>query len=548
VRLTVIPADAADSSARKVIALVRDEIKLEDGAAKARIMEVPDGRDASGKERNARVGVIDLPSFYSSFELEGRKGGEQKSTTTDVAKLLKKLLKENVTGVILDLRRNGGGSLEEAINLTGLFIKEGPVVQVRSSNGRIDVDSDPDPTIFYDGPLVVLTSRFSASASEILAGALQDYGRALVVGDSSTHGKGTVQSLLQLAPIMRQNGLLGTNDPGALKITIRKFYRASGASTQLRGVIPDMVLPSVNNLLETGESSLDNALAWDTIEPARYEVVNRVEPYLVELKKRSEQRLASDRDFSFVREEMARYKKLQADKSASLNEAVRLKEKKETDDRGKFRKKELASRPEPIDKIYEIRLKDVDQPGLPPRWQATNNLALLAFTNALGEDRAGVLVFNRWTNHHPVVWFTNAAGEVSAFTQQTNLFTMAAFTNTQGEAILFDWRNAATPKAYTAGKGVKLTADVFKGMNKDPKRVFVVARNPKDAGKEDDAVLVSTMEATEDEGVVDELVPGLDVTLDETRRILIDYIHLLDKSGGVAVARPGRAATVAPNN
>ncbi len=548
VRLSVIPADAADSSARKTITLVRDEIKLEDGAAKARIMEVPDGRDANGKERNVRIGLIDLPSFYSSFELEGRKGGEQKSTTTDVAKLLKKLLKENVTGVILDLRRNGGGSLEEAINLTGLFIKEGPVVQVRSSNGRIDVDSDPDPTTFYDGPLVVLTSRFSASASEILAGALQDYGRALVVGDSNTHGKGTVQSLLQLAPIMRQNGLIGTNDPGALKLTIRKFYRASGASTQLRGVTPDIVLPSVNNVLETGEGSIDNALPWDTIEPARYEQLNRVEPYLVDLKKRSDQRIASDRDFVFVRQDMDRYKKLQADKSASLNEAVRLKEKKDTDDRTKARKKELAARPEPIDKIYEIRLKEVEQPGLPPRWQATNNLPLLTFTNAQGGGQAGFLSFNRWTNHHPVVWFTNAAGEVSTFTQQTNLFTMAAFTNLQGEAILFDWRNSATPKAYIAGKGITLGTDVFKRI-KDPKRIFVVARNSKEAGKDEhDSVLVSTMDETEDEGVVEELVPGLDVTLDETRRILIDYIHQLDKSGGVAAAKPGRPAGVAPNN
>src|SRR5205814_3762614 len=144
----------------------------------------------------------------------------------------------------------GGGSLEEAINLTGLFIKEGPVVQVKDAEGNIITDEDTDPSVLYDGPLVVLTSRFSASASEILAGALQDYGRALIVGDTSTHGKGTVQSLLQLANYMRRTGAAATNDPGAVKITIRKFYRASGSSTQLKGVVPDMVLPSVNDQLE----------------------------------------------------------------------------------------------------------------------------------------------------------------------------------------------------------------------------------------------------------------------------------------------------------
>jgi carboxyl-terminal processing protease len=219
---------------RKIISLVRDEIKLEDSAAKARIYEVPMGSDEAGNEKVARLGLIDLPSFYSAFELEGRRdAGEQKSTTADVAKLLRKLAQEKVSGVILDLRRNGGGSLEEAINLTGLFVKEGPVVQVKDYDGRILKDTDPDSSVWYDGPLVVLTSRFSASASEILAGALREYGRALIVGDSSTHGKGTVQSL-QLGPLLRQT--VSFRPPiRALKITIRKFYRANGASTQLKG-------------------------------------------------------------------------------------------------------------------------------------------------------------------------------------------------------------------------------------------------------------------------------------------------------------------------
>jgi len=383
-----------------------------------------------------------------------------------------------VAGVILDLRRNGGGSLEEAINLTGLFIKEGPVVQVKGPdpNRPPQVDVDPDPSVFYDGPLVVLTSRFSASASEILAGALQDYGRALVVGDSGTHGKGTVQSLQPLSPIMRQFNLLGTNDPGSIKITIRKFYRASGASTQLRGVTPDIVLPSINNLLEVGEGSLDNPLAWDTIEPARYEKVNRVEPYLAELRKRSDQRITSDTDFVFIRGEMERYKKQQADKSVSLNEAVRLKEKKEADERAKARKKELVSRPEPPGKIYDIYLKDADEPGLPPPTVRTNSAS--------------------------------------------------AATNSSKSIVIT--KNSATPAAKS---------DVAGSPAKDAKAAPKPAEpKPTLAHDGDDS-----------DNPADPDVPAIDVTLDETRRILIDYIRLLDKAGGVAVTRPARPAGPASN-
>lgn len=377
VRLTVIPADAPDPSVRKFVTLIRDEIKLEDQAAKARLIEVP-----ADQSRNLRFGVIDLPSFYSSFELEGNKGeGGGKSTTSDVAALLDKLKQEKVSGLILDLRRNGGGSLEEAIRLTGLFIKEGPIVQVRDTLGKKVVDNDPDSSLAYDGPLVVLTSRFSASASEILAGALQDYGRALVVGDSCTHGKGTVQSLIQLAPILRGNGVPLINNPGALKITIRKFYRVTGSSTQLKGVTPDIVLPSVNNHLEVGEAAIDNPMPWDTIDAADYEKVNLVTPYLDSLLKRSEQRLAQDRDFTYIREDIERYKKAQEDKTVSLNEALRLKEKTEADDRVKARKKEQASRPPSSETVYELTLKEAGLPGLPPPLGSTNQVKGAA-TNA----------------------------------------------------------------------------------------------------------------------------------------------------------------------
>jgi len=355
--------DAADPSVRKVVSLVRDEIKLEDQEAKAKIIEVP----TPGSANVQRLGLIDLPSFYADLE---NRGAGRKSTTTDVAKLLKKLKDENVSGVVLDLRRNGGGSLEEAINLTGLFIKEGPVVQVKDSDGHISVDKDTDSSVLYEGPLVVLTSRFSASASEILAGALQDYGRALIVGDTSTHGKGTVQTLLNLGPIMRT-----TNNLGALKITIRKFYRASGSSTQLKGVVPDIILPSLNNHADLGEASLPNALPWDTVAAAKYDPVNVIPPVLPELRKRSESRVAVDKDFAYLRDEIARYKKAKEEKSISMNEDQRRKEKKEAEVRAKARKEELRARPDTGFKTFEITLKNADQPGLPAPTPKTNTLA-----------------------------------------------------------------------------------------------------------------------------------------------------------------------------
>ena len=536
VRLTVVPATASDSAARKIVTIIRDIIPLEEQAAKSRLHEIPDGKDAQGKDRFIRLGVIDLPSFYSS-EVDNRRGGvEAKSTTADVAKLVRKLKRENVSGLVLDLRRNGGGSLEEAVALTGLFIKEGPVVQVRDTEGRVMEDVDPDPSVFYDGPLVVLTSRFSASASEILAAALQDYGRALIVGDSTTHGKGTVQSLLDLKNTMRQLGLAVTNDPGALKYTIRTFYRVNGETTQKHGVTPDVVLPSVNNLLEVGEASLEHALEAKPIQRASYDKLGRVEPFLAELKRLSDQRIASDRDFGWVREEMDRFKKSQEDKSLSLNEAARLKEKKETDDRAKARKKDVTLRPESSERVYEIWLKHADQPGLPPRWYQTNKLAMLTFTNKAG-DAIGL---NRWTNYHPVAWITNKAGAFSSFALQENRFSTVTFTNAQGESLLFDWRGPGPAVAYRSVKGAPLSPETVAAI-KDPRLLFTAAQEE----KEPDAPLAAA--ATEDdEDVVDELVPGLDITLDETKRILIDYIRLLDKAGGVA-ATDGKRRTPVSN-
>jgi carboxyl-terminal processing protease len=366
VRLTVIPA-GEDASAAKVVSLIRSEIKLEDQEAKAKIIELPSAGDTP-----FRFGVIDLPSFYASFDpTNTRDRSEPKSTTADVAKLLAKLKEENVRGVILDLRRNGGGSLEEAVRLTGLFIKQGPVVQVQSSSGAVEQDSDDDPSVAYEGPLIVLTSRFSASASEILAGALQDYGRALIVGDGATHGKGTVQSVNALKPHMRGPF---TNEPGAVKVTIKKFYRASGASTQLKGVAPDLLVPSVwSESKDIGESSMKYPMPWDTIESAKFEHFQAVGPFVGELRRRSEERMRNDKEFNYIREDIAYLKKAQADKTVSLNEKERLQERDEQELRQKARDQERLARKEPTEKVYEITLKNVSMTGLPEPVQKTNS-------------------------------------------------------------------------------------------------------------------------------------------------------------------------------
>ncbi len=359
VTLTLIPADAADDAQRKLVTLVRDEIKLEDQEAKARLIELP-GPDG----HPTRLGVIDLPSFYASFELNNLKdNSEQRSTSADLTRLIKKLTAEKISGLVLDLRRNGGGSLEEAIRVAGLFIKQGPVVQVRDTSGDITVESDRDPAVAYDGPLAVLTSRFSASASEIVAATLQDYGRALIVGDTNTHGKGTVQTIYELNRVPNR---FPTNvNPGALKVTIRKFYRANGESTQLRGVQPDIVLPSVANYMEVGEASLDHPLPWDTIESARFEKLDRISPVLDELRRRTAKRQETSTDFAYIREDIEQFRRAQADRSVSLDETARRREKEENETRRKARLAERQARSTPAETLYEITLANAGKEGLP---------------------------------------------------------------------------------------------------------------------------------------------------------------------------------------
>ncbi len=353
VRLLVIPADAPDPSKRKTIELVRDEIKLKDQEARADIIIK---KDKNGEPM--KLGWITLPSFYADMEKH------QKSTTKDVLQLLKRLKKENVGGLVVDLRRNGGGSLEEAIALTGLFLKSGPVVQTKGSNGNIVVSSDPDPTVAYTGPLVVLTSRQSASASEIFAAALQDYGRALVVGDKNTFGKGTVQTILEIG---RFTSLLGSpsQEDGALKLTIQKFYRVAGGSTQLHGVASDIVLPSLTDLPEFGEGALKNALPYDEVPKARYTKWSESpEIFLEELKRRSEARVEESPEFHYVLEDMERMRRKLDENRISLNEEVRRVELNEDKERKEARSKDRLARQSDDTKIYRLTLDTVDKPNL----------------------------------------------------------------------------------------------------------------------------------------------------------------------------------------
>lgn len=348
VRLEVIPAKSAEGGERKIISLVRDEIPLEDQEAKAELIET---KGADGQIR--KLGVIDLPSFYADFNLSNdKKKKELKSTTKDVAKLLEQLKNQNMDGLILDLRRNGGGSLEEAINLTGLFIKKGPVVVVKDTFGRLVNDADEDPTVAYDGPMIVLTSRHSASASEILAGALQDYGRAVIVGEESTHGKGTVQTLYELNRFFQPTRKTEEPfHPGALKLTIRKFYRPSGHSTQRKGIVPDIIYPSVNNHRDIGEAELKNPLPWDIIptekleqEGITYERKDVVSALVPKLKERLSGRITKDQDWKYVQEDIERFKKLKERKFITLNEEQRLSEKDEIETLTDTRREEINGR------------------------------------------------------------------------------------------------------------------------------------------------------------------------------------------------------------
>ena len=317
VRLQLLPAGAAPGSAQKVIEFTRNRVSLEAQAAHKTM------RTIARNGRDVKVGIITVPSFYQDYDASRAGAKDYRSTTRDVQRLIGELRKDGAEVLIMDLRANGGGYLPEAESLTGLFIDRGPVVQLRDTTGRIEVDDDPDPAVFYSGPMIVLVDRFSASASEIFAGAIQDYGRALIVGQQ-TYGKGTVQNAHPL------NYTIFGRKPelGQLNVTIGKYYRITGESTQDRGVTPDIALPSLIDANEVGESTRDRALPWDHIDPASFKVEGDLKPVATTLQKLHDERTANSADFRYLQADIAALEAMRSQKTLSLNLKTREAERK----------------------------------------------------------------------------------------------------------------------------------------------------------------------------------------------------------------------------
>jgi carboxyl-terminal processing protease len=347
VRLDVIPADAGPDGKHVTIALVRQKISMEEQSAKKSILEVKDGTV------KRRIGVISLPTFYLDFEARRKNDKDYKSATRDVARLLGELKKEKVDNVLIDLRNNGGGSLSEAVELTGLFIDKGPVVMQRNGDNKVETESDTNPGMAWDGPLGVLINRGSASASEIFAAAIQDYGRGIIIGEPS-FGKGTVQTLFGLDRFAQNDKV----HYGELKFTIAQFFRINGGTTQLRGVTPDIKLPTMADSDSYGESSYDNALPWTQIKPAVYIPAGEVKEIVPLLDKKHEARVSKDKDFQYLAEDIALVKKQRKENSISLNEAVRRKERDTQEARSKLREARLLATPGADDPILVPDPKD----------------------------------------------------------------------------------------------------------------------------------------------------------------------------------------------
>ena len=315
VLLDVLPADAGPDGKHKLVTLTRKTIRLQEQAAKASVRSIIDGKTTR------RVGVIALPSFYEDFAARQKGVRDYKSATRDVARLLEDLKKEKVDSVLIDLRNNGGGSLTEAVDLTGLFIDKGPVVQQRNASGEISVESDTRAGVAWNGPLGVLINRGSASASEIFAAAIQDYGRGLIIGEPS-FGKGTVQNMINLDQIARNS----KPQFGELKMTVAQFFRINGGTTQLRGVKPDILFPAVSDAENLGESSFDNALPWAQVKAADYAPVGDLKGVLPVLLTLHEARVKKDKDFQHLQEDIAELKLQRKKNLVSLNEAERRRE------------------------------------------------------------------------------------------------------------------------------------------------------------------------------------------------------------------------------
>jgi carboxyl-terminal processing protease len=316
VRLQVLPKGASAQAVPKIVAVKRDEVKLENQAAKKSILEIPT------EEGPARIGVIDVPAFYMDYEAYARKEPDYRSTTRDVRQLIQELEQAGVEGIVVDLRGNGGGSLNEATQLTGLFIASGPIVQVKDTTRRVEVLQDPDPRIAYSGPLAVLVDGGSASASEIFAGAIQDYHRGIIIGEP-TFGKGTVQKMVDL------NQLIGDDEEGGLgqlTTTIAQFYRVSGSSTQHNGVVPDILFPAVYQGEDQGESALDNALPWDSIHAADFAPRGIERESIDLLREQHAYRVRHDPEFDYLRAEIEASREAQEQASVSLLERERRRE------------------------------------------------------------------------------------------------------------------------------------------------------------------------------------------------------------------------------
>ena len=328
VLLDILPAEAGPDGKHKLIPLVRKKISMDKQAAKKSIIDVKDGN------ATRHIGVIALPGFYQDFAARQKGDKDYKSATRDVAKLLEELKKDKVDSVLIDLRNNGGGSLDEAVELTGLFIDKGPVVQQRDSKGKVSVELDTNGGVAWNGPLGVLINRASASASEIFAAAIQDYGRGVVIGEQS-FGKGTVQSVVNLDQLVK-------NDKpkfGELKMTIAQFFRINGGTTQLRGVVPDISLPSLTDTDEYGESSFDNALPWTQIKPAEYAQTGDLTGIVPLLTASHDQRISKDKDFQYLREDITEFTARRKKNLISLNETERRKEREVQEAKLKLREK-----------------------------------------------------------------------------------------------------------------------------------------------------------------------------------------------------------------
>lgn len=524
--LTIEPAEK-QAGARKQITLIRDQIQLTENLAKAEVFEVPLG------EKTVPIGLIELPSFYG----EGTGENAGSSTTNDVEELIGKLKEIGVQGLVLDLRRNGGGLLSEAVSLTGLFITTGPVVQVKDTTGQVREDRDSDPKVAYDGPLVVLVSRRSASASEIVAGALQDHDRALIVGDTATHGKGTVQAVFELDRNLMTSLFASKADKyGAAKITIQKFYLPDGASTQKEGVRSHIALPSINDYLPIGEGDLDNAMKWDTIETLAFKPGIQGMPKWVTindslvdfLQKVSAERQQSHPEFQFLSESIDYYREQQEQTSVSLNLEKRRTEQEESEaflDESRRQQEVLRRKGYKSDPV-DLRISELKE--------AQHQEKLLAATLPDGSSRAN-RYFSKVFYHQP----EGADSMEEIWVEDFNYEKLIDHTAELVEKVNADTGlKLSTPQMQAALEAFK-EGDKSEDFLAD--RVFATHFGDAISEEQMPEVLSSFFRhAIEVDPYVRRDLRGLDIGLRESLRIMADWINYRDTQSK-AVAKTGEA-------